>query len=650
MPIEILAVIVLVCIAAWGLIGLLRSRWWRVVAGVGMVAGLGAFAVSAYHLWLPGAQRPPPDDRPIQVRRDGYVSSGACKACHPANYASWYATWHRTMTQTVRPDTLMAPVEDIVHRLRGKRYRLYRRDDQMWAEIPAGQHGTEQSASVQVPIVMSTGSHHMQVYWYAAGRGRVLGQYPLIYVKEAKRWIPRTAGFLMPPTASVSEETGRWNATCVKCHTTHGRPRTVALVSDATGGHVDSDAVEFGIACEACHGPGGRHAKDNRSIVRRYAAHLGVRSDDTMVNPRKLPAERSAQVCGQCHSVSAAKDPHIGRRIQHEGPLFRPGAELTDTRRIVRPKDSLDDPWIADRVERNPEFLRARFWSDGIVRVAGREYNGLVESPCYRHGDESRGVLTCLSCHRLHKDEDDPRPARDWANDLLDVGMRGNGACLQCHDELSDATALVAHTHHDGESSGSVCYNCHMPYTTYGLLNAMRSHTIRSPSVKETMDTGRLNGCNGCHLDKSLRWSAERLGDWYGIETPLTERDDEDVSAAVVALLAGDAGQRALVAWAMGWQPAMDVSGPRWRERFLAVLLTDAYDAVRFMAHRSLLKQPGYEDVVYDFLAPEEARAEAAAAVLARWRNVTGAESEALAAEHHRLLTRRDRRPLMLAE
>ena len=31
----------------------------------------------------------------------GYVSSDACKACHPGEHASWHRTYHRTMTQGI---------------------------------------------------------------------------------------------------------------------------------------------------------------------------------------------------------------------------------------------------------------------------------------------------------------------------------------------------------------------------------------------------------------------------------------------------------------------------------------------------------------------------------------------------------------------
>ena len=55
--------------------------------------------------------------------------------------------------------------------------------------------------------------------------------------------------------------------------------------------------AEFGIACEACHGPGAEHIAFHKSMARDQEV-------DPIVNPAKLTHERSTEVCGQCHLVS----------------------------------------------------------------------------------------------------------------------------------------------------------------------------------------------------------------------------------------------------------------------------------------------------------------------------------------------------------
>jgi hypothetical protein len=133
-----------------------------------------------------------------------------------------------------------------------------------------------------------------------------------------------------------------------------------------------------------------------------------------------------------------------------------------------------------------------------------------------------------------------------------------------------------------------------MPHTTYGLLKTIRSHQISSPSVQATVETGRPNACNLCHLDKTLGWTADYLEQWYGESRPALGDDEESVAAAVLWLLKGDAGQRAIVAQAMGWAPAQEASGSAWLAPYLALTQKDQYDAVRLIASRSLRTLPTF--------------------------------------------------------
>ncbi len=217
----------------------------------------------------------------------------------------------------------------------------------------------------------------------------------------------------------------------------------------------------------------------------------------------------------------------------------------------------------------------------------------------------------------MHKADDDKRSLGEWADDQLGIGMDGNGACLQCHEKFG--ANLTAHTKHAADSSGSSCYNCHMPYTTYGLLKTIRSHTISNPSAAETVDAGRPNACNLCHLDKTLEWTADALGRWYGTQKPALEEDDRTTAASVLWMLRGDAGQRAIAAQAMAWPPAQHASGTAWMPPHLATLLDDPYDAVRFIAIRSLRSLPGFGDFQYNFVAPPQDRRQAQLRTMAAW-------------------------------
>ncbi len=515
------------------------------------------------------------DNRPVEKLREGYVSSRTCGACHPGEYDSWHHSWHRTMTQVASPESVFGNFDDVNLEWYDTRAILTRRGDHFFVRT----FDWDLQEVVRRRIVLTTGSHWMQVYWYTRGPGKTLGQLPFTYLKAEERWVPREAVFLRPPSNAPRKEGGRWNEVCVQCHTTRGRPGLELESRDSLA--AKSDAVEFGIACEACHGPGTEHVAANRSNpARRYAQHLFGADDPTIVNPPLLTQTRSTEVCGQCHGIHPLpKDDYYSI-----GHTYKAGDVLEETGRIIA-RGGPGSPYHTDSL----------FWPDGMVRVGGREMNGLVESPCYQ-----RGEMTCLSCHSMHKAGDDPRSYEQWADDQLQSGMRGNGACLQCHKSL--AANIEGHSHHPAGSSGSECMNCHMPYTSWNLMKATRQHEIDIPSVRATLRTRRPNACNACHIDQTLSWSARKLFKWYQQKVPKLSRDEKTIAASLLWLLKGEAGQRALAAWYLGWPAAREASGSDWIAPHLAQLLEDPFDVVRYAAAASLRSLPGFEEFEYDYL------------------------------------------------
>ncbi|HVS16551.1 MAG TPA: multiheme c-type cytochrome [Thermoanaerobaculia bacterium] len=607
-------VVVLAAAAVW-LGALLPARWWRAPA-LGVVVGLLATGT-----WAAMALRdlPTPEaevaGRPIAVPPEGYVSSSACQACHPREHATWHDSYHRRMTQVASRQSVVGDFDDVTLHYHGFDYRLFWEGDQPWFETSAAALGGDPADTVSRPLALTTGSHHLQAYWYPAGTGRAVEFFPFIFMIPERRWAPRESVFLQPtvpldaPLAPIDEATRwqhqrQWNHNCLHCHATRPAPGFPGP---------DTRVAEMGIACEACHGPGEEHARRNRDPLHRARLRAreaaGATLLEPIVDPGELDARRSAQVCGQCHSINFAKPEEWQRKLA-AGTTFRPGDELTDTHHVCRASEGEEALARCDNQD-----LEHQYWSDGMLRVSGREYVGLLDSPCAQ-----RGELTCLSCHTMHQADDDPRPRQAWANDQLGALGESNASCTQCHAGLEAPAALAAHSHHRAASTGSACLDCHMTYTSYGLLKATRSHQISSPSVASSLETGRPNPCNQCHLDKSLAWSAEHLERWYGQQPPALDEVERAVPAALLWLLSGDAGQRALMAWSLGWEPALDASDRRWMPPFLIQLLDDPYDAVRIVAARALKRHPELAGLEVDPLAPPAVRRQAMARALDTWR------------------------------
>src|SRR6185312_4588328 len=190
-------------------------------------------------------------------------------------------------------------------------------------------------------------SHHMQAYWIDNGHGNQQFSLPFTYLLEQQRWVPRRCVFVKDPKALPWAQV--WNVGCIDCHSTAGQPWEK---DDKVS--FDTRVAEFGIACEACHGPAGEHVRKNSNPLRRYALHFKKNDDSTIVNPSRLSSKRSSQVCGRCHSIHTPLD--SDGWYQH-GETVRPGEDLEAKMNIVR--------------QRSFELRPKTCWSDGMVRVSG---------------------------------------------------------------------------------------------------------------------------------------------------------------------------------------------------------------------------------------------------------------------------------------
>lgn len=593
-----------------------------------------------------------------------YAGSRQCQSCHPSEYATWADSYHRTMTQAVTPDTVLADFDDVTLSYEGRTYRAFERAGRFYVDMPViGTLGKEPEDRVVRPVVMSTGSHHQQLYWYPlaqadeapdvvgeslyaarcaschgeegmagdapylTGREMLndeiekslakpshrklfepaltdgetahmvrfvrrmqvvdrLMQFPFSWLIHDRRWVHEDQTFLGPPyDVSTTEPFDQgWSNACDGCHAVGAR-----FEAPDVGRLGRAGVVELGISCEVCHGPGQEHVIHHRSPVARYAAHTVAPPND-IVNPARLPPREAAAVCGQCHAESVDRE---NRPLDR----FKPGRRLEAYVHPIQLQPPPYPAWLEGAIAGEPDVLDSGFWGDGTIRIAGRDYNGLVETACH-----TQGALTCITCHAMHGSD---------ADDQLKPEAKTNAVCTKCH--ASVAEDLTAHTHHAPESPGSRCYNCHMPHTTWGLLGAMRAHRITSPSATVSLDTGRPNACNLCHLDRPLDAVAQTLSDWYGHPLPSGPQPPElampaDVSAAAVWLLRGNGVQRAIATWHLGWPTAIEASDAWWAPALLARALDDPYAAVRYSAWRSLRRHDGYATFEYDFATDPDAQ------------------------------------------
>ncbi|MFO0790989.1 MAG: cytochrome c3 family protein [Pirellulales bacterium] len=575
---------------------------------------------------------------PKQLQQNAsYASSNSCKTCHPKQYESWHHSYHRTMTQVASPTSFVGKFDGSQIDSNGLIYRVFTREGRFWAEMPdpdamidrqrryelKTQKGIAATLSwddlprVEREVVMSTGSHHYQTYWVESGKyPGTLMTLPLVYLIQDKQWIPRESAFMYPP--GPRRMVTVWNDHCINCHSTGAIPKPYDKTDPVNRRILETGfqthVGEIGIACEACHGPAAEHVK----LRQAAAAHGGSErapsiASDPIIQPANLTDHRRATyVCGQCHGVYI-RAAGAAERFRDHGMDFVPGEDLLAKRDYIFPPQA--DVFSTEKLrqeandafQRNRNFFRERFWDNGQVLAGGREFTALAMSKCF-----IKGSISCMTCHSMH--ESDP-------DDQLRPDVDSGKTCVECHSEAKYRDEIAKHTHHKAASPGSNCLNCHMPRTTYALFTAIRSHQIASPDLLGSVQHGVPNACNLCHLDQTLGWTQDHLAEWFAYQRSELSVEQRQIAASLVWMLKGDAAQRVITVWHLGWQPAQETSGTDWLAPFAARLIDDPYGVVRYVARQSLRTLPGWNDFDVDFLASAEIRAAATNRAIAEWSN-----------------------------
>lgn len=413
-------------------------RWSRWVLGaVGLIAALAGAAVFAdWWLCLP-------DDAQAT-----FVGRGSCRECHQPEYDLWVGSHHDLAMDRATPETVLGDFNDVAFEQFGIRSRLFRRGDKFFAhtEGPDGK-----LADFEIKYVL--GVTPLQNYMVEFDRAADQPEHEIARLQVLRiTWdTPRKRWFYVPPPDVRDQPlapdddlhwTGmaqRWNNMCADCHSTDLQKNF-----DVASRTYHTTYAEIDVSCEACHGPASLHVELARSRRLFWDRKRGY-------GLARLKDNQKAQIetCAPCHSR---------RGVVH--PNFRPG-------------DDYHDYFVS-------ELLRGEtYHADGQIQDEDYEYASFLQSKMYHKG------IKCSDCH-------DPHSMR--------IRYRGNALCTSCHAHPAGKYDGPSHHHHQPDSIGAACPECHMPRTTYMEVDPRLDHSIRNPRPDVSVDLGTPNACTRCHL------------------------------------------------------------------------------------------------------------------------------------------------------
>ncbi len=411
-----------------------------------------------------------------------YIGRQACLECHVRENDLWTGSHHDLAMQPASPDTVLGDFADVSFTHRGITSSFSQRDGGFFVHTD-GPDGDV----TEFRVTHTFGVTPLQQYLveFPNGRRQVL---PLCWDArdtddDGQRWFHLYPDETIPHGDELhwTGPNQNWNFMCAECHSTDLQ-RGYDLQADA----YNTTWSEIDVSCEACHGPGSRHYLwaafgldatdyDNRGLTVRLRDTDGggwvmdmATGNAKRTVPRRSPTE--VETCARCHAR------RLVINVRDE-----PGQSLLDT-------------YI-------PSLLTERLYhADGQILGEVYVYGSFVQSKMYREG------VTCGDCHEPHG---------------LALLAEGNALCAKCH--LPDRYDTPKHHFHEQlapGTPGTSCVDCHMPSRTYMVVDPRRDHSMRVPRPDLTVSLGTPNACNGCHADRSARWAADTVDDWYGARPP----------------------------------------------------------------------------------------------------------------------------------
>jgi len=444
------------------------------------------------------------------INNPQYVGAKVCGECHKAEYSQWQGSHHDQAMQRATEKTVLANFTETTFEYNGITSTFFKKGNEFWVNTD-GPDGKLTDFKIQYAF----GVHPLQQYLIGFDDGRFqalsIAWDSRSQNQGGQRWFHLYPNEKIDHTDILhwTRHYQNWNGRCADCHSTDLQKN----YSSQTNSY-DTTWSEINVACESCHGAGANHLAwskntqqltQNKGFKHDLAAGVwqrGINHDTaTRVSEQKLGG---AQVnsCAFCHSLRGTIHTKIA---DLNGPVL----------------DSILPSLITSPA----------YHVDGQILGEDYVYGSFTQSKMHQKG------VVCSNCHNPHS---------------LELKVKGNGVCTQCHNP--DKFEQVSHHHHQ-KNSGAKCANCHMPETTYMVVDPRRDHSIRIPRPDLSAQLNTPNACNQCHQDKSLDWVKKTFNKWYPAVTHkshygqvfLAAQQADPSALPKLATLAGDSSYSLMV-------------------------------------------------------------------------------------------------------
>ena len=425
-----------------------------------------------------------------------YVGKQSCVKCHQQQHDDWHGSHHDLAMDVATDDTVLGNFNDEEFEHYDVKSRMFKRDGKFFVNTE-GESGEYQDYEVKWVF----GVEPLQQYLVELKRPANAEENEIGHVQVLPVAWDTTRGewyYLDPPDVYAKLEPGdrlhwtsmgqNWNRNCADCHSTNLQKN----FNDKTG-HYHTTFTDIDVSCEACHGPGSLHVE----LAERTSLFWDRERGYALPKLKGGDGKMQVETCARCH-------------VRRE--------------RVVAGDYEGGEPFYDYFC--NALIRQGAYHADGQIRDEVYVHGSFLQSKMYHKG------VRCSDCH-------DPHTTK--------LKFEDNRLCTSCHEaHPAGKYDTPAHHHHQENSRGSLCVECHMPESTYMEVDPRRDHSIRVPRPDLSVAHGTPNACTGCHLDAeklspkakqgfAVSHTRNPLGDYASWLRTAAEAEDEAARTEVQA-------------------------------------------------------------------------------------------------------------------
>jgi len=333
-----------------------------------------------------------------------FAGAASCKQCHAAIVESYLQNPHQQTSHPIDEEEVVAAGMPVSSEYSFDAHLKIVVEERNGGTYQVAYYDGEETIARKFDIAIGSGK---DAYTYGSWEGNQLKQLPLSYFSNVKSWA-NSPGF----PASKAYFDRSIGVRCLECHSSFAEVTQVPDGALKVKEELKKNSLIYGIDCERCHGPSGKHVAFHLENPQEKAAKF-VQVYKTLTRQQKVDA------CAVCHSGTDTE-------VQKSTFAFKPGDDL----RAYHFKAS------GTVAKKEPD-------------VHGNQTSLLQQSKCYL---ESK-TMDCSSCHKTHE---------NLKGNLTIYSQR----CMSCHATIKHSEATLANA-----MVKTNCIDCHMPEQPSNIIS-----------------------------------------------------------------------------------------------------------------------------------------------------------------------------------